>query len=115
MASGTVRMVRRLAGDVLPDLPVAARGADGETPGLVAQGDGQTVDLGLEHEAERVRGSTPASAASLTTRAYQARSSSSFLALARESMGSPWRTWVKPASGSPPTRCVGESAVTSSG
>ena len=40
-------------------------------------------------------GSQPASADSFTTRACQARSSSSFLAFASESMGSPWRTWLK--------------------
>ncbi len=48
-------------------------------------------------------------------RVTQARSSSSERALARLSIGRRWRTFRRLETGSPPTRCVGESGVTSSG
>ena len=44
-------MVRMFGGDVLAPQAVAACRADGEPALLVDQGDGQAVDLGLEHEA----------------------------------------------------------------
>ena len=90
MASGTVRDGAQVGGHVLADLAVAPRGPDRQPAVLVAQRHGQAVDLGLEHEAPAPSAlPSPASAASFTTRACQARSSSSFLALASESMGSP--------------------------
>ena len=48
-------------------------------------------------------------------RSTQARSSSSLRALASESIGWRWVTFSSLATGSPPTRCVGESGVSSSG
>ena len=48
-------------------------------------------------------------------RATQARSSSSERALARQSIGRRCWTFSSRETGSPPTRCVGESGVTSSG
>ena len=48
-------------------------------------------------------------------RVTQARSSSSERALASESIGRRWSTLRRLETGSPPTRCVGESGVRSSG
>ncbi len=48
-------------------------------------------------------------------RSTQARSSSSVRALASESIGCRWRTFSSAPTGSPPTRWVGESGVSSSG
>ena len=48
-------------------------------------------------------------------RSIQPRSSSSLRALASDSIGCSWVTFVSRLIGVPPTRCVGESGVTSSG
>ena len=49
-ASGTVRTVFRLVGDVLALRAVAARRADLEAAAGVAQADGQAIDFGLDRE-----------------------------------------------------------------
>ena len=59
--------------------------------------------------------SMPSRARWLRMRSTQARSSSSERALASESIGSSCVTFVRFETGSPPTRCVGESGVRSSG
>ena len=48
-------------------------------------------------------------------RSIQARSSSSLRALASESIGWRWVTFVSAETGSPPMRCVGESGVSELG
>ena len=48
-------------------------------------------------------------------RSTQPRSSSSLRALASDSIGCRWVTFVSRLIGAPPTRCVGESGVTRSG
>ena len=57
----------------------------------------------------------PSRARWLRIRWIHAWSSSADRALASESMGSGWRTLTRSDTGSPPTRWVGESAVSSSG
>ena len=59
--------------------------------------------------------SMPSRAKCERIRATQARSSSSERALPSESMGWRWRTFSRYSTGAAPTRCVGESGVTSSG
>ncbi len=57
----------------------------------------------------------PSRARKLRIRWIQARSSSAERALASESIGWGWLTFSSSETGSAPTRCVGESGVTSSG
>ncbi|CFW33756.1 Uncharacterised protein [Bordetella pertussis] len=61
------------------------------------------------------RPSRPAPRRVSATRLSKARTSSSSKALPSDSMGTAWRTLPNSASGAAPTRCVGESGVTSSG
>ena len=62
-------------------------------------------------------GASSASASSRRTRASKlwAPEASVSVSVRMLSMGTAWRTLAKAASGAPPTRCVGESALTSSG
>jgi hypothetical protein len=57
----------------------------------------------------------PSRARCVRIRVTHARSSSSERALASDSIGISWRTFGSDETGSPPTRWVGESGVTSSG
>ena len=86
-----------------------------KTPVAVRQRDREAVDLGLDDVAACARRRALGPRSSRRLRASQARSSSSSRALASESIGSRWRTCSNRSSGCPPTRCVGESGVRSSG
>ena len=102
----------QVGGDVLAGGAVAAGGALDESAALVAQGDGEAIDLELGDVARwlLVRAQQP------RTRASNARSSASSKALPRLSMGAWWVTSRERAhSVAPPTGAVGESGVASSG
>jgi len=62
-------------------------------------------------------GASAGSSSSRRTRASKARAPSAVVSVSVriDSIGSAWRTGVKPASTAPPMRCVGESGVRSSG
>ena len=93
---------------VVPSPRVAARVS---TPPLVAQRDRQAVELGFGAILDR-RDPLPDARAPV---GRSPRPPSSANALSSDSIGTPCRTSANAALGAPLTRCVGESAVISSG
>ena len=89
---------------------VSARRASDEHAVLVGEVDGETVDLRLDDVGDRLVRAEP-----LADVVGPLESASSVVTLSSEPICSRCRTFWKRSEGGAPTRCVGESGVTSSG
>jgi hypothetical protein len=99
---------------VLAGLAVAARGGLHQHALLVAQVDGQAVELQLGGVGDRGASGPGSSSRAPARRRPRARFVVS-VSVRMLSIGTAWRTGAKPSSTWPITRCVGESGVRSSG
>ena len=116
--SGIARIVRRLGVTSSPVRAVAAGRADREPSALVAQRDGEAVDLELRdvRQARPRAPARPRGRGRVRTRVSNARSSSWLNAFDSDSIGRWWRTsGNRPPAGAPPTFWVGDSGVTRAG
>ena len=101
---------------VLADLAVAARGGLHQHAVLVAQVDAPGRRTSARHvvDRRRVLGQAQLARARGHRRRWR-RLASMSVSVRIDSIGTLWRTLAKPSSTLPPTRCVGESGVRSSG